>query len=475
MLFNSFEFLIFFTIVYVFYLVLPHRWQNWLLIVASCLFYSAWSWKFLALLFISVSTDFWCSHRIYNSKDVPTRKFFLWLSIGVNLSILGFFKYFGFFLGNLKAFLLWVFPSYSPDFSLAFNIILPVGISFYTFEAISYTVDVYRGVIPPARRYWDYALFILFFPHLIAGPIMRAKDLLSQIVSVRRCNLNQFFEGVHLIFWGLFEKIFVADNCAKIVDPFFASSAPYQGGEVLVALYAFAIQVFCDFDGYSNMARGLGKCLGFELTINFKFPYFSTNPMEFWKKWHISLSSWLRDYVYGPLRGDQNNLPKTYKNIFLTMLICGLWHGASWTYVLWGVYHGVLLIIHRWCARTRNLVTFLAERVVRSRLVKIVLFFHVIIFGLLLFRAQSIDQIIAMAGALFTNFHFRGQVLFSLAQFCFFTALLTFVQFGQWRTNDVLFLYKLAWPPKIFIYALMSYLMVVWAGINTVQFIYYQF
>ncbi len=303
MLFNSLEFFVFFAIVYGLYLVLPHRWQNWLLIIASCIFYSAWNWKFLALLFLSVSTDFWCSHRIYASQDAKRRIFFLWLSIGVNLSILGFFKYFNFFLGSLKAFIFWFCPSCHPGFDLALNIILPVGISFYTFEAISYTVDVYKGVIPPAKRYWDYALFILFFPHLIAGPIMRAKDLLSQIITPRQWSLDRFYEGCHLVFWGLFEKIFIADNCATLVNPIFSSPGPYNGGTILIALYAFAIQIFCDFDGYSNMARGLGKCMGFELTINFKFPYLSTNPREFWQRWHISLSSWLRDYVYIPLGG----------------------------------------------------------------------------------------------------------------------------------------------------------------------------
>ncbi len=224
MLFNSLHFFIFFTIVFVLYLTLKHKWQNRLLILASCLFYAAWNWKFLALMFVSITTDYFCSNSIYRSNDKKIRKRWLWLSLGVNLSILGFFKYFNFFLNNIEA----LINHIHPISVLSLEIILPVGISFYTFEAMSYTVDVYRGVMKPAKKYWDYCLFVIYFPHLVAGPIMRAKDLLPQITSPRILKLEQFYEGCYLIFWGLFEKVFVADNLAKIVDPVFSASPPLR-------------------------------------------------------------------------------------------------------------------------------------------------------------------------------------------------------------------------------------------------------
>ena len=293
MLFNSLLFLVFFAIVYLAYLLCSHKWQNRLLIAASCLFYASWNWKFLFLMLFSITTDYFCSKYIYLSQDKLRRKILLLISVTVNLSILFFFKYCHFFLDNVESLLNTFLPN---PIHFTFKIILPLGISFYTFEAISYTLDVYRGTTKPAQKYWDYLLFVIYFPHLIAGPIMRAKNFIPQVASPRMLKLEYFYEGCFLIFWGLFEKIFIADNLAKIVNPVFASPAPYDGGSVLLAVYAFAFQIFCDFDGYSNMARGLGKCMGFEIAINFRLPYFAANPMEFWKRWHITLSTWLRDY-----------------------------------------------------------------------------------------------------------------------------------------------------------------------------------
>jgi len=298
MLFNSLQFAIFFLIVYSLYLVLKCEWQNRVLLLASCIFYAAWDWKFLSLIFISISTDYFCSIAIRGSDNEKIKKWLLILSIAVNLSILGLFKYFNFFSANLTQLINLFGFSVQP---YTINIILPIGISFYTFKTMSYTIDVYTGKIEPARNYLDYALFVIFFPLLLAGPIMRAGDLLPQIASPRKLSLNKFYEGSYLIFWGLFQKIFIADNLAKIVNLIFGSKPPYEGVEVLITIYAFAFQIFCDFAGYSNIARGLGKCMGFDIMVNFNLPYFATNPQDFWQRWHISLSNWFRDYLYYPI------------------------------------------------------------------------------------------------------------------------------------------------------------------------------
>ncbi len=477
MLFNSVEFLLFFIVVYALYLVLSHTWQNRLLLVASCLFYAAWSWKFLFLMFASISVDFVCSQYIFRTQNPARRRFFLCLSLFVNFSILGFFKYCNFFIENLQS-LLQSFSISHPLLNSTLEIILPLGISFYTFEAISYVMDVYRSRTQPAKKYWDYVLFVIYFPHLIAGPIMRAKDFLPQIVLPRRLSLGQFYEGCHLIFWGLFEKIFIADNLAKIVNPVFAGAPPYKGGEVLVALYAFAFQIFCDFDGYSNMARGLGKCMGFEIAINFKLPYFSVNPKEFWQRWHITLSSWLRDYLYIPLGGNRGGIFKQCASLFVTMLLGGLWHGASWTFVLWGAYHGILVGLHRVILRFGGWKS-VAEPGSQAgqaggRILKTIFFFHMVTIGWLLFRATSLHQVGEMFYAMGNIFHEPGFWELFL-QFSAIIGPLMIVQYGQLKTGDLLFLFKTPKIVKIGVYALMTYLILGFGVMRAEEFIYFQF
>ncbi|MBF0522871.1 MAG: MBOAT family protein [Candidatus Omnitrophica bacterium] len=478
MLFNSIQFFLFFIIVYGLYLAFKHRWQNWLLIVASCLFYAAWNWKFLLLMFVSISTDFWCSNLIVRTSDLKKRRAWLWLSLGVNLGILGFFKYYNFFAGNVQGFLQ-TFHLVSPAFSLALNIVLPVGVSFYTFEAISYIVDVYHEKIKPAQRYWDYVLFVIYFPHLIAGPIMRAKDFLPQISLPRKIRLDQFYDGCFLFFWGLLEKILIADNLAKIADPIFSAVAPYDGGKVLIALYAFAFQIFCDFDGYSNMARGMGKCMGFEITINFKQPYFSTNPQEFWQRWHISLSSWLRDYLYIPLGGNRKGKARTYINLFLTMLLGGLWHGAAWTFVLWGAYQGVLLAIHRVVSPYfSNLGDNLSEFLKGLwKLARIIFFFQFICLGWLLFRATSLSQVGEMLTALFNpvSWHFQSDSFNLWMMIITYISITVFVQFFQYQTNDQTAALKWPWQARAAFYILCYFLVIFYGVEGGKQFIYFQF
>src|SRR5436305_788227 len=227
------------------------------------------------------------------------------------------------------------------------EVVLPIGISFYTFQSMSYVIDVYRREIPPTRNLIEFAAFVSFFPHLVAGPIMRPTTLLPQIEQKRRFDIQQFYQGSYLIFWGLTKKVVVADNLALFVNDLFSQWQTINGGLALLAIYAFAFQIYCDFSGYTDAARGIAKCLGFELALNFNLPYLSANPKEFWARWHISLSTWLRDYLYIPLGGNRGGKVMVYRNLMLTMIIGGLWHGAAWTFVLWGFYQGALLVGHR--------------------------------------------------------------------------------------------------------------------------------
>ena len=266
---------------------------------------------------------------------------------------------------------------------------LPIGISFYTFQSMSYVIDVYRREIKPTRNLVQFATFVSFFPHLVAGPIMRPTTLLPQVASPRQFDLQQFYEGAYLIFWGLTQEGCVADNLAEVVNDLFGRWETLDGGSALLAIYAFAFQIYGDFSGYTDIARGVAKCLGFELPLNFNLPYFATSPKDFWSRWHISLSQWLRDYLYIPLGGNRGGTIRTYRNLMLTMILGGLWHGAAWTFVLWGVYQGLLLVVHR-CADPGSTRIQPADPIDRAcwKGLRIVVTFHLVCLGWLIFRAQ---------------------------------------------------------------------------------------
>ncbi len=476
MLFNSLTFLWFFIIVYSLYLVIEHRGQNKMLVVASCIFYGAWDWRFLGLMFVSITTDYLCSKFIYASNDKKVRKRFLFLSLFVNLFILGFFKYFNFFSANLK--LLLGNLGFNVNIGIL-NVILPIGVSFYTFEAMSYIMDIYRNELKPAKNYWDYVLFVTYFPHLIAGPIMRAKDFLPQIENPRKLSMGQFYEGCHLILWGLFQKIFVADNLARIADPVFSSAPPYDGIRVLIAVYAFAFQIYCDFAGYSNIARGLGKCMGFDIMVNFNLPYFATNPKEFWQRWHISLSRWLRNYLYIPLGGNKSGTIMTYRNLALTMVIGGLWHGAAWTFVAWGIYQGLLLVVHRLCEPFLKKIPTPRNPVIQNIwfAVRVFFFFNLVCIGWLLFRAQSLTQAWQMFQSLFSGLQYIpvNEVSAMAINFLFFVWLLVVVQMVQFWKNNLLAVHE-SWPiAKYAFYYVCINLMVIYGVTSAQPFIYFQF
>jgi D-alanyl-lipoteichoic acid acyltransferase DltB (MBOAT superfamily) len=391
MLFNSWTFLPFVLVVLGLYYVLPWRWQNRMLLVASCVFYGSWDWRFLILLVISTSIDFLVGLGLYRAHGPRARKWLLAVSCGVNLGILGFFKYFNFFADNLEDLLA---ALGLPVAAAHLNIILPIGISFYTFHAMSYAIDIYRGKMKPIASYPDYMLFVLYFPQLVAGPIARAAALIPQITHARTIRGEQVRQGLWLVLWGFFKKLVIADNLAPLVDAAFAAPTTPGGAECLLAVYAFAYQIYCDFSGYTDIARGLGKLMGIELAVNFDRPYLARNPPDFWRRWHISLSTWLRDYLYIPLGGNRHGRWQTYRNLMLTMVLGGLWHGASWTFVVWGAYHGALLVAwHAWAARRPAALGQEDSGGLLRPALSCFVMFQLTCLGWLLFRADSLGQV----------------------------------------------------------------------------------
>ena len=343
MLFNSVGFAIFLPVVFLLYWMAKDRLslQNMLLLIASYFFYACWDWRFLFLLLFSTLLDFLTGIKIAGTETKRRRLFWLWLSITVNVGLFGVFKYYNFFAGSFASavghFGLRVYP-------WTLNVVLPVGISFYTFHGLSYIIDVYRKKIRPERNFTDYAVFVSFFPLLVAGPIERATHLLPQIKKKRRFDYDQAVDGLRQILWGLFKKIVVADGCAGYVNAVFNHSGNYPGSAHLLAAILFAVQIYGDFSGYSDIALGVARLLGIELLRNFAFPYFSRDIAEFWRRWHISLTSWFRDYLYIPLGGSKVGTGKKIRNILIIFLISGLWHGANWTFICWGLLNALYIL-----------------------------------------------------------------------------------------------------------------------------------
>jgi D-alanyl-lipoteichoic acid acyltransferase DltB (MBOAT superfamily) len=474
MVFNSLQFVAFFVVVYALYRVLPHRAQNWMLLVASYVFYGAWDWRFLALLIGSTVIDFLVARDIARRTNARARKLALLISLAYNLGVLAFFKYFNFFADNLKEVFSLIGWQLDP---VTLHVILPMGISFYTFMTISYVIDVYRREIQPSSDLLEFALFVAYFPHLVAGPILRASKLLPQIAQPRSMTRAQAVEGLWLIGWGLFQKMFVADNLSAIVDATFQPSAAPTGAQVLVSVYAFAFQIYGDFAGYSNIARGISKLLGIELNVNFCFPYFVTSPQEFWRHWHISLSTWLRDYLYIPLGGSRGSELATKRNLLITMMLGGLWHGAAWTFVLWGFYQGLALVIARsiarWGAR-RGVV--IPEGWNWRRAALALLMFHVTCYGWLIFRARSERQILDLTRRVAVDLMPSLPVLPALlAPVALVVAPLLIVHVYQARHGSESAPLALIPPVRYALYGAVFYLVLLFGSFEGAQFIYFQF
>ena len=474
MVFTSLHFVVFFAVVYAAYRVLPHRAQNVMLLSASYYFYGSWNWRFLSLLIGSTVVDFLVGLYLGRATDPRRRKLALTLSLVFNLGMIGVFKYFGFFQASLVALGDLVGWHFDP---LTIRVVLPIGISFYTFMTISYVIDVYRREIPPTTHLLDFALFVAYFPHLVAGPILRASLLLPQIEQPRTITRQQITSGLWLIGWGCFQKMFVADNLAPLVDTVFGPSATPTGADVVVAAWAFAFQIYGDFAGYSNIARGTSRLMGIELNVNFRFPYFVVSPQAFWRNWHISLSTWLRDYLYIPLGGSREGRWKTQRNLMITMALGGLWHGAAWTFVLWGLYQGAVLVaaraIQQWAAR--------AGLVVRAGLsvphvVLGVVMFHVTCLGWLIFRAESFDQLARFVGLVIHDFRPTQATVDSLlVPLLLIVAPLLPIHVFQARRDSEDAPLALPIVVRYALYAALFWLVLLWGDFEGAQFIYFQF
>ena len=476
MQFQSFIFIQFFLLFYASYLLLMRnlRAQNILLVIASYLFYGYWDWRFLFLLIFSTVVDFAIAKKIASSIQTNYKKIWLSISLICNLSILGFFKYFNFFTASFSDLLDTVGI---PVNDLTLKVILPVGISFYTFQTLSYTIDVYRGQLKPAKSIIDFAVYVAFFPQLVAGPIERATSFLPQISNLRNIDLSQINAGIFLIIWGYFKKLVIADNLAEIANPIFNNYIEYQGLDIIIGILAFTVQIYCDFSAYSDIARGLAKLMGFELMVNFKLPFFARNPSDFWSRWHISLSSWLRDYLYIPLGGNRQGKFNTYRNLFLTMLLGGLWHGAAWNFIWWGIYQGVILVVYRLIGehwqQTSQRKSYTRKSSTIAVMGQTLIMFIFANVGWVIFRSTSVDQI----SYLLTNWSLQlSENTLELAEsLLFFAAPLLIVQLWQHTSKDLLIITKLpGWLTNL-IYGFFLINLSIYGVRRSTEFIYFQF
>ena len=344
MVFTSWVFVKFFIVVLLgLWVARTRRLRQLLLLLSSCFFYAYWKPSYLILLLTPSMIDYWCALKIEDSDDERVRKFWVKFSVTTNLALLAYFKYTNFFLENIHAFL---GRRFEP-----LDIVLPVGISFYTFKTLSYTIDVYRREMPACRSLWQYAMFVTYFPELVAGPIVRASIFLPQMNRSLRPSWSRAAIGLQVVLLGVTKKLLIADRLSLFVDPIFDDPAVYSPFTIACAVIGYSLQIYCDFSGYSDIAIGISKIIGFDLPENFNMPYIATSVVEFWRRWHMTLSQWLRDYLYIPLGGNRHGKVKTYRNLMLTMLLGGLWHGASWNFVFWGMLHGLALAANHWWTR----------------------------------------------------------------------------------------------------------------------------
>ena len=383
MLFNSWQFALFFPVVFALYWSLPHKFRVWLLLIASYYFYMSWNVKYVVLILFTTLVSYFAALLLERTNSLRTKKIILTVSLVACLGVLFVFKYFNFFAGAVVDFLNMFALKLHPT---TLKLLLPVGISFYTFQTLGYVIDVYRGTTKPERNLGVYATFISFFPQLVAGPIERTNNLLPQIKAVHEFDYAQAVYGVKLMTWGFFKKLAVADVLAEYVDKVFADVYACKGFALLVAVGFFAVQIYCDFSGYSDIARGCSKMLGIELMENFRSPYFSASIHEFWSRWHISLSTWFRDYVYIPLGGNRVSKFRHNVNLMLTFIVSGLWHGASWTFVVWGAVHGLAQVIENACTSRKS------EPHGFARVVRTAGTFVFVMFAWVFFRAQNLSE-----------------------------------------------------------------------------------
>ena len=433
MLFNSFEFLIFFPVVVTLYFLTPHRFKWILLLAASYFFYMWWEPAYILLILLSTVIDFGVGQKISKIPERSDRKPWLILSLATNLGLLFTFKYFNFFNAQIASLAGFLGLQYQIS---DLSVLLPVGISFYTFQTLSYTIDLYKGQIEPERHFGKFALFVAFFPQLVAGPIERAKNLLNQFHKEHEFNYSQVVSGLKLMVWGLFKKVVLADRLAVFVDIVYNTPTEHSPATLVLATYFFAFQIYCDFSGYSDIAIGAARVMGYDLMLNFNRPYLARTVSDFWKRWHISLSTWFRDYLYIPLGGNRVSVPKWYANLLITFLVSGLWHGANWTFVAWGALHGgylVFAILFEKLISKSKIFNWKKSRPNLGWFFDIVVTFHLALFAWIFFRANSISDAFYIIGSL-PNFNIADVYVGTSSMFGYSLIglfVLTFVEFRQ--------------------------------------------
>jgi len=472
MLFNSFAFFLFLPIVFFLYWFVTYKslkLQNGLLLLASYFFYSWWDWRFLGLLLLSTLIDYVFGFLVAGEPS-SKRKWYLWLSIFNNLLVLGIFKYYNFFITELQHALATVGIHFHP---LLIGIALPVGISFYTFHGMSYVLDIYKGKVQPEKSFILYATFVSFFPLLVAGPIERAGHLLPQINRKRVFNYTQAIEGLRLILWGLVKKVVIADSLAAVVSPLFANPEAYPGSTLLLGAILFSFQIYGDFSGYTDIAIGTAKLFGFELLTNFRFPYFSRDIAEFWRRWHISLSSWFRDYVYIPLGGSKAGKLLSIRNVLVIFLLSGFWHGASWNFIFWGGVHALAFIPLLLREKNRVHVDVVASHKIwpgAKELLQMIFTFAFVTFAWIFFRSASLPQTLQYLQSIPKGLFSRPA---NLSFLVFYVIPFVLLEWHLRRDERVLLLAKNA-VVRYLIYILLVFLLLYHSG-NNAEFIYFQF
>ncbi len=464
MLFTELRFLFFFAVVFGVHWMLRANGlrKSWLL-AASYAFYAAWDWRFLSLIVGSTVIDYFVGRRLASAST--HRRRWLAVSIVANLGVLATFKYFGFFLDSAVGLLEWLgFTASRPTLSL----ILPVGISFFTFQTMSYTLDVYRRKLAPVSCFRDFALFVAFFPQLVAGPIVRASAFLPQLTSERRLARVPFRHVIGLFLAGFIKKVCVADRVALFVDPVFADPSAFTAGSIQLAVFLYAVQIYCDFSGYTDMAIATARMLGFRLPRNFNFPYFAANITDFWRRWHMSLSSWLRDYLYISLGGNRGSRIFTYRNLMLTMLLGGLWHGAGWNFVVWGAIHGGALVVHKeWRRRVPALAGPLGA------FLGMMLTFQVVCLAWIFFRATSFADAWVLARS-YVTFASPGTAELDTFGLVWLVPLVLVHAICALRIPERLVVRMPDWG-LAFAYGAASYAAILFVPMSSAPFIYFQF
>jgi alginate O-acetyltransferase complex protein AlgI len=441
MIFNSLNFAIFLPIVFILYWFVTAKnlkLQNILLLVSSYFFYACWDWRFLFLLVFSTLLDYYTGIKMSDAKNQTSKRVWFWLSISINLGFLGVFKYYNFFVAS--------FADTIANFGLQVNpwtlkVILPVGISFYTFHGLSYVIDIYKDRIKAEKNFIDYSVFVSFFPLLVAGPIERATHLLPQIQKKRTFNYVKAVDGLRQILWGLFKKVVIADNCAEFANMIFDNHTDYSGSTLLLGAVFFAFQIYGDFSGYSDIALGTARLFGIDLLKNFAFPYFSRDIAEFWRRWHISLSTWFRDYLYIPLGGSKGGMWHKIRNTFIIFLVSGFWHGANWTFIIWGFLNALYIMPSIIFSTNRNNLDIVAEGKLFpnvKEVLQIGVTFSLTVFAWIFFRSESVAHAFDYIMTIFSSslfeipeFRFKTKAMVTL----FLTALFLLLEWVG-REND---------------------------------------